>query len=245
MSLEQQITLEQDFDKHQLLDSLQEYYTKYFGRFKSEKYPELSMRILAYIDIYKRVLPETLCGLFYKMVKSTDDTAKQARIVSKVAYNLYVKKALTWSRGYYVINCSMDPEERNRINLLCYPKPMVVRPLRCRTNNEDGSVLNLKGGILLNTHHNKDINLLAINLANKPALRIEDRLTTKLGRSDTIMSYGNTKLVEEYKDKDFWLNHYYDYRGRIYDNGYYIKEQGEDLHKAQIQLAHKELVEMD
>ena len=50
----------------------------------------------------------------------------------------------------------------------------------------------------------------------------------------------NTSLW--FSDKSFWLTHKYDKRGRIYDVGYFINPQGNDYHKASIELAHKEVV---
>lgn len=137
--------------------------------------------------------------------------------------------------------------------------PMVCEPLPL-THNYSSGYLTHNDSLILGSgnHHDGDICLDVLNTINKVALQldteflstVEEEPTFELDSQDKVdqwlrfkkQSYTFYSLMVQ-QGNCFYLNNKVDKRGRIYSHGYHINPQGTAFKKAQLEFAHKELVE--
>lgn len=139
-----------------------------------------------------------------------------------------------------------------------YLPPMVCSPLEL-THNYSSGYLTHNDSLILGTgnHHDGDICLDVLNLMNNVALKLDTDFLSTVEEEPTfeLDSQEKTDLWNEFKRQSYqfyklmvdcgnrlYLTHKVDKRGRIYSCGYHITTQGTAFKKAQIELAHEEIV---
>jgi hypothetical protein len=103
--------------------------------------------------------------------------------------------------------------------------------------------------------HDHDVCTAHIDKMNAIPLVLEHRVIGNLSELSTVEDETDEQLIawndfqrrsmETYIAvgfKEFYMNHAYDTRGRIYSQGYYINPQGSSYKKAIVQLADKEII---
>jgi hypothetical protein len=153
----------------------------------------------------------------------------------------------------------LSDETLEWIDKTLYQPPMVVKPRHVTGKyNMDTSHISYKSSLLLgqHTHHTQKLAYDVINILNQIPLALDmdivefeevpnNELETpeqkeqfeKLVR-DSIDIYNE---VLSFKNK-FYLTWKYDFRGRVYSQGYHINIQSTDYKKALISLAKKEII---
>ncbi len=99
--------------------------------------------------------------------------------------------------------------------------------------------------------HINTMNSIKFSL-NLPLLRLMEEqaqftidTTQKAKQWDLFISESYKKYLQLARgDNEFYLEHAYDTRGRVYCEGYFISYQGSSFKKAIVQLAHKEIVKL-
>lgn len=139
-----------------------------------------------------------------------------------------------------------------------YLPPMVCEPLEL-THNYSSGYLTHNDSLILGTgnHHDGDICLDVLNTMNKVALKLDTHFLSTVEEEPTfeLDNQDKTEQWHAFKQKSyefyslmvqqgnqFYLTHKVDKRGRIYAMGYHITTQGTAFKKAQIELAHEEIV---
>lgn len=242
----QQLINEELFDKNQLIPSLIRYFGEYFGGLIQD---EECLHILALMSMYKRMQKGTLAAMFYR-----GDFENCKRILQKA--DMLVEAGMldihqTYSGEIiYMVKILVDEESKIRIDNLAYPLPMVCEPRRV-TEFSDGSILGFKRGITCRKKSKGDHNPQTVDRAVRVPLSINKRVHDsmhhcKKGTLEPLeLLDKEIKEVEDYlinSGNRFYLLKELDRRGRIYDKGYQVKEQGSDYQKGVLELADKELI---
>lgn len=90
---------------------------------------------------------------------------------------------------------------------------------------------------------NQQVNLAVLNLLNNTKLVINHDMDSYLPKFIKLDHYYLEDDLEEYKDREFYIFHKLDARGRIYCGTYNLNYQGDNLKKSLITLANKEVVD--
>jgi hypothetical protein len=140
-----------------------------------------------------------------------------------------------------------------------YLPPMVCEPKYVKGKyNMDTSHISLKGSLILgkHTHHQELLDYEAINIANQVKLSLdedilafEERPSKSLDTQEKVIQFNkinidSTNIYNEILEagNKFWFTWKYDFRGRMYSQGYHINIQSTDYKKALISLAKKEVI---
>lgn len=207
----------------------------------------IALELLAYMLFYKRTSPAVLVGLLWNRFKNTElvlEVLDKLIQLDLLDYNTQLKQVIT----VY----SLNPEEMEHFSKMMYPKPLVVKPEKLLRNSDTGYWYNSKGCVILRSHFMKeDVNLDHLNRVNSIPLRInkevlENRENKPKKILPTVQDRENwnrftrqqREIAEEYSDKDFYLTHKYDKRGRVYCQGYHLTYQGNDFSNALIEFSH-------
>jgi hypothetical protein len=151
-------------------------------------------------------------------------------------------------------------ELKDFIENVMYLPPMVVEPEKV-TSNSDTGYLTFKSSLMLGrgNHHDGDLCLDAINIANSVGLRLDTNFLSKVEMPCTFevktqqqqdqwshfkrMTYKIMLLLAKNNNK-FWLTHRVDKRGRIYSMGYHVSTQSNAFGKASIEFANEESIDV-
>ncbi len=151
-----------------------------------------------------------------------------------------------------------------------YLPPMIVKPLEVK-NNRDTGYLTVKDSLVLGkgNHHNGDICLDAINIANSVQLKLDTQfvssyelefnpstkpkrkavtpagLRTAVENFDLYkkMTYRTMSMIAQTQN-EFYLTHRVDKRGRLYSCGFHINSQGTAYNKACIEFCEEEFIDV-
>lgn len=151
-----------------------------------------------------------------------------------------------------------------------YLPPMIVKPLEVK-NNRDTGYLTVKDSLILGkgNHHDGDICLDAINVANSVQLKLDTQFvssyelefnpSTKPKRK-AVTPAGLRTAVENFShykkmiyrtmsmiaqtQNEFYLTHRVDKRGRLYSCGYHLNTQGTAYNKACIEFCEEEFIDV-
>lgn len=205
--------------------------------------------------IHKRMdIPTTIGTLFY-IYKDSQFTANE--VIKCVNAGLCF---IDTEKEQLIVKFNVDQRTQDELDSFQFPLPLVCEPRKLEKNNQNGYFIADTGSLVLNSRTPKyDINLQHLNRANSVALGINSKIAVMANELNTydpenedyrdISEKNWAKFTEHsrntslwFSDKSFWLTHKYDKRGRIYDVGYFVNPQGNDYHKASIELAHKEVV---
>lgn len=221
---------------------------------------ECGIDLLVQMILHKRANVETLVGVLKNHAKNSlqeiVDQLELAIQAGLVEYNPVTK--------FFIVAIDIPEDVQQEINQYQYPMPMVVPP-KAVTNNGESGYLSVNTSILLNkTHHNDDVVLDHINRVNgiqfelnldvvhfiqntwknldqrKPGESVWDFKKRKAAFEKYDQnSRAIIEFISEHSDV-MYFTHRYDFRGRIYCQGYHITYAGNDWNKACVSLAKKE-----
>ena len=156
-------------------------------------------------------------------------------------------------------NYSLDEETKQYIAGTKYLPPMVCKPQYIQTNR-DNAYLTISESFILgaSNHHNEEINLTNLNLANSFALSLDENIlqyeeesSKPLDTEEKKVNFerirrGSREVYEELLDNgnQFYNTHKYCKRGREYTQGYHVHIQSTSYKKALINLHKKEVISL-
>ena len=262
---EHQLTLEQLYDKNQLMPRVRQAF-KDCERIDFEQVmneheipSKFGFDMLAQLAVRKRANVPTLVG----SLRHHCDTGQQvANLLEKaVAANL-----VDWSSRdqqfivIYGINAALQ-EELDRFQ---FPLPMVIPPEPVEDNLDTGYLTERSSVILRDNHTDDDVCLDHLNRLNQTAFSINlDVAMTIQNKWKGVDKKKEDESWEDFKKRqkafekynrvahdvikllikegnELYLTHRYDKRGRSYCMGFHITYQGTDWNKACLELAKKE-----
>ena len=149
---------------------------------------------------------------------------------------------------------TLNSDDMLTVSKFLYQPPMKCKPLNISNNNMSG-YLTYNESILLGNaacKHNKKLSLDVINIQNGIQFTLDKFVLMKEEKPKNKLTGDNLKnweqftkecdsLYTEYKDKEFYLTHKFDSRGRLYSQGYHINYQSTEYRKALFNLAKKEI----
>lgn len=178
------------------------------------------------------------CGL-HQMYRGSDEMAENGYMSIKSLWNL-------------------EPETVAFIERTKYLNPMITKPADW-TNNSDGGYITTKRSVFLGKHNHGDHDqaLDALNIIQDIEWELDEHMLQYAESSkkplDTPEKISNfTKLVSMTKvvhkelldeGNKFWFQWRYDFRGRMYNSGYFVSLQANDYRKAMLNFKHKQLIE--
>ena len=254
--IDTQKNLEELYSKNQLLDVLRD-------QFSPLTDDPFEVDVIVQIYLHKQADVPTMVGLFSPKWGTPQDVAEM--LVGCVEADLldFDMESERFSLKYGI---SADVEDL--LSKYQFPLPMVVKPLKVKTNNMGSGYYDTKGNIILNgsdVFRNEDVCLDHINRCNAVALTLSlDVASSEEGnmivpkrkpgegfedfrkrRKQAEVFYNSSyKVMQELLTlgNEFWLTHKYDRRGRTYAVGYHVNSQGTDYNKAVLELSRKEVV---
>ncbi len=266
-AVEQQIELEKQFSKNQLMPRMRHYFlveaeTDYPTYIKEHMDLDFGIDFLVQMALHKRCDLQTMYGLMRHHFKDDPQACVNGLLLA-------VEKDLAdydLDINTFIVKFELPPELQAELDLFQYPLPMVVKPAEVVTNRDTGYLTNKGSIILKKNHHDNDVCLDHINRMNsiKLALNMDvvkfvsnswknlDRPKPgELGedfqkRRKAFAKYDKTAkqvadILNENSDH-FYLTHKYDKRGRTYCQGYHVTYQGNDWNKAAVEFYDREYV---
>lgn len=261
-----QATLEDLFDKHQMLPRIRQEFAKITTFIEVIEAKginhDFAIDLLAQMAIHRRCKINVLVGLlrghFNDTQKTADEVCKCAE-ADLVDFDPQV--------GLLITIAQIGSELQDEIDKYQYPLPMVVPPEVIKINTRNGYRIHNHGSIILkNNHHTDDVCLDHINRVNKTKLSINHEVMMmiqnkwknldKPKEDETVADYRKrVKAFEKFdrtsKDvmklllsegNELYLTHRYDKRGRTYCAGYQCNYQGTAWSKVTIEFFNKELI---
>lgn len=262
-----QATLEELFDKHQLLPRVRQEMcgVKQFTDIMVANgiSMDFGVELMAQMAIHRRCNLPTLVGLLRKFHTSSQETADaicEAADADLVDFDPTAE--------LFVTICQLGAELQKDIDRYQYPLPLVIEPKKLE-NNRSTAYHHVKQGsvILRNNHHDDDVCLDHLNRCNSVKLSINQDVMVRMQNEwrnldkpkadETVTDYRKRVKAWEKYDRssrevmalllteggnEMHLGHKYDKRGRTYCQGYHCTYQGASWNKATIELADKELI---
>lgn len=260
-----QLTLEENYDKHQLMPRLREEFAKEISNLKEfceeADLPEkFVLDLLAQMALRKRADVPTLVGL----LKHHFDGQHQ------ITANALLKSAeldlVNWDdlAQVFILVADVDPVVHADLESFQYPMPMVCAPYFLE-NNLSSAYIHPHGSLILkDNHHNGDICLDHLNRMNSVPLTVnvetarmvkntwkgldhqkpDEDYTVFQRRKKSFAKFERSafRVIDILEDAGnrFFLTHKVDKRGRTYCQGHHINTQGNDWCKAIVEFADKE-----
>lgn len=251
-----QKNLEELFNRNQLMDVLRE-------QFKPLTDDPFKLDCIVQIYLHKQADVPTMVGLFSpKWGKPQDVADMLTEVVEEdlMDYNMETMK--------FIMKYEITQDVQDLLDRYQFPLPMIVRPNKVVNNYMGSGYYDKKGRIILNgsdVFDNEDVCLDHINRANSVGLTLN---TNVVASKEGMMILPKRKIGEPFEEfqkrqkqaqtfyetslevmeglltlgNEFWLTHKYDRRGRTYAIGYHVNPQGDDYHKAVLELARKEVI---
>lgn len=194
---------------------------------------------------------------------SIPDSIKTAsEILARIGWeDLYTVEYGGGKEPVLLSDITLPREYEARLQLTGHPLPMLIPPMPLGHNRCTGYV-SIPGSLVLGSKYNHHEGALC-----KEALEIQNNVAMSLNKDflmvmDDIRPVFKTKEEEEQWDvlnketkliacellqagNRFWFTYRVDTRGRMYARGYQINPQGNSWRKAMLELANKEIVEID
>lgn len=266
-TIEDQIELEQLFNKNQTIKRLvKEYNIKPIQNIASKANLDINfvLHMLAHICIHKQANISTMVGLLKNHFNSLQECADA--LYKAAEYDL-----INWysEREMFGENIPMKSSVMEEINKYQFPLPLIIPPKKVKRNKDTGyySEFTEYGSIILNgQYHENDVNLDHINRINSVKLSINSAIAHKIKNNwKNINAKKNGESDNDYKKrlKNFhkynqatydiingmvmlgnciYISNKYDKRGRCYAVGYHINPQGNCWNKATIEFYNKEKI---
>lgn len=169
-----------------------------------------------------------------------------------------ITKVNKYSSLMIVSNMKLSENLLTFINNSQYLPPLVVEPYKLE-NNFSSAYTTVSESLILGkgNHHNGDICLDVLDIANSVALTINTDFLNKVDEEPTFELDTVQKTTQWYRFKNqsqyfyqlmmnqgnkFYFNHKVDKRGRIYSCGYHIHSQGNSYKKAMLEFHKQEIV---
>lgn len=261
--------LEKLYNKYQALPRIKEEIQEYDNGHILELIYEAGLDekfgvdLLAQMVLHKRTTLETLVGV---LRHHAEDSLQEVvdNIEKAVEHGLVEYNSITQQ---FIVAIDIPDELQWELDAYQYPFPMIIPPNPVKNNSQSG-YLSIDTSILLKkSHHNDDVVLDHINRVNSIPFAINSdvahliqnqwRNLDRKKAGETHWEYQKRKRAFEKYDQTakavidllmdnsdvIYLTHRYDFRGRIYCQGYHISYQGATWNKACIELANKELVD--
>lgn len=192
------------------------------------------------------------------------DAAKTAsELIAVVCYSdIYdIIPARNSETGTLMVQSRYSLEEKTlkAIEATKYLPPMVCEPNEITgLGNIDNSHVSFEDSLILGKdhHHHQKLAIDAINIANQVALTLDTAVleqaempNKELDTPEKMKQF--KKLADDSREvyeeivalgNEFYLTWKFDFRGRMYSQGYHINIQSTEYKKALINLAHKEVI---
>jgi hypothetical protein len=266
-----QLELERLYNKNQTISRIRKEFENFkladFRSYMVEKEidPDFGMDLLIQMVLHKRTTLSTMVGI---LRKHFEPHPKASQMATDMLLKAIDAELVDWHdlTKQLVVLFNISDEVQADLDLYQFPLPMVVHPLKVKTNRETGYYLSKNSLILRKNHHEEDICLDHINRVNDIKFTINydtahmvrnqwrnmDKPKEGESRADfqrrlkAFEKYDRSskEVIEKLLQygNEFWLTHKYDKRGRVYCQGYHINYQGAPWNKAVIELADKEVV---
>ena len=152
---------------------------------------------------------------------------------------------------------NLDKDTRKQIDMKKYLMPFVSPPKEVTDNFNNGRFTFKESVVLGNKQkfHVEQLGLDALNKLNSVAFSLDKRMLKEKHESKSKLEGQDKINFEQYKkectevqeyllkeDNQFWFSHSYDFRGRIYCQGYHISYQSTEYNKAILELFNKEII---
>lgn len=265
---EHQLTLEELFNKNQLMPRLRREFDEGLtaehkeGILSTGLTMEFAIDLFAQMALRKRADVPTLVGLLRHHFNGMAQPTADALLVA--AENNLV----TWldEEERFVLEVDVSDDVHAELESFQYPLPIVVKPAKL-THNRSSAYLTGSGSLILkDNHHEGDICLDHLNRMNAVKLTINRETASMVANSWRDMdkqkpdesffdfnkrrrafdkydrSVGKVMEILDDAGNEFHLGHKYDKRGRTYCQGYHVNYQGNDWNKAIVEFANKEII---
>lgn len=249
-----QRTLEEDMCKYRLMPYLREMAEEINSAYLAEGEElehAIANDIIALLFFHKSMEPSALMGTLFQRFNDLG-------LIGDVIEHLVEVDGLAKfenNRVTAMYNIK-DKTEYSKLSSLLYPLPLVVPPSKVTRNTQNGYIYYPIGSIVLNSSYYKgDVNLEHINRVNSIPLRMNQDVLNDLKNYPKKTLYAlkdrqnwdrfvkqQKEINDFYKDKEFYLTHKYDKRGRVYCQGYHVSYQSTDFTNACVEFAQGEPV---
>lgn len=255
-----ELELEDIFNRHQLKPVLREYVEQLpaFVELAQDTTvdPEdykLVVEVFINVLIYKKVNISMLLGLLH-----VENTVRDKSIIASVNFlnDEGLTKTLSNEYTFSILLLHQIPAELQlKLDKYCFPLPLVEKPLPVDTfcNGYHDPRVNTDG-VMLN-HYNWEFttNLDVIDLLNSTKLRLNREIIanyeTKWRNESKVtkptldrFNKATKELAKELPD-EIYLTSKFDFRGRVYYQGYHFNPQGCDYNRFCVEFAEGEIVE--
>jgi hypothetical protein len=261
-----QATLEDLFDKHQMLPRIRKEFANVDAFTEVIKINgidrDFAIDLLAQMAIHRRCKINVLVGILRDHYNDTQRTADEICKCAEADLVDFDPRI-----GLLVTVAQIGSELQDEIDKYQYPLPMVVPPEVIKKNTINGYRIHNHGSVILkNNHHTDDVCLDHLNRANKVKLSINQEVMVMIQNKwrnldkpkaeETVDDYRKrVKAFEKYdcasrdvmklllsEGNELYLTHRYDKRGRTYCAGYQVNYQSTAWCKAVVNFANKELI---
>lgn len=261
-----QATLEDLFDKHQMLPRIRKEFanvTAFTDVIEANGIDyDFALDLLAQMAIHRRCKINVLVGVLRSHYNDTQRTADEICKCAEADLVDFDPRI-----GLLVTVAQIGSELQDEIDKYQYPLPMVVPPEVIKNNSTNGYRIHNRGSVILkNNHHTDDICLDHLNRANKVKLTINHEVMSMIqNKWKNLDKPKDDESVDEYRKRvkafekydrasrdvmklllsegsELYLTHAYDKRGRTYCRGYQVNYQGAPWNKATLEFSNKELI---
>ena len=242
---QEEIELEKEYNKHQLIPYLKDMAKEYLANFKLNIDYKIAEEFVAYLVLYKQLDLSTTAGLMHKAVNG------DMQLLENILDTLVTADVIDFNTNSlkFITKIIPDSDTQRKLDKFCYPLPMIATPLTVTKNNESPMyTVKRESQILRDNYTDEDINLDYLNQQNQIELEINQYAVEhntkeyKKGSREVFDRFckAQREILNIFKDKPFHLLWKYDKRGRSYDQGYHIHIQDDDYGKSLIIFHHKE-----
>lgn len=261
-----QATLEDLFDKHQMLPRIRAEMANVEGFLQTMEANDINQKfgidMLAQMAIHRRCKANVLVGILRNHFNDSQRTADELFKCAEADLVDFDPRI-----GLFVTIAQVGDELQAEIDKYQYPLPMVVPPETIKNNRTNGYRLHSFGSVILkDNHHEDDVCLDHLNRCNKVKLSINHEVMhmvqnqwknlDKPKAEESVDEYRKrVKAFEKFdrssrdvmklllsEGNELYLTHKVDKRGRTYCQGYSVNYQGTAWSKATIEFHNKELI---
>lgn len=221
---------------------------------------DFALDLLTQMILHKRCDLPTLVGTLKRHAEnSLQDVVDGINVA--LDYNLLSYDEMTQK---FIVNIDISPEVQLELDTYQYPFPMIIPPNVVKNNRSSGYLTIDTPIILKNNTHDDDVVLDHINRANSVPFRINADVAhfiqnkwkniDKKKEGETIWEFQKRKRAFDKYDQTakavidmlnevtdvIYFTHRYDFRGRIYCQGYHLNYAGNAWNKACVELYNQE-----
>lgn len=233
---------------------------------------ELSLNVVAYATVQPISTLTAIVGMIKKYFKNDNermDLESAAEVIGLFAKLdlIDIKLPRDTEEGVVMVHSNIEYEGNlgDYLRTTRHVAPSLLPPKKVTSNRDSGYLTFNSSLILGGKFHEFHVPYDHINRMNSVALSIEPRVIkqtepvfkekldeTEAERSERYLSWKqlNVESVVAWADlislgNKFYLTHKYDERLRTYSHGYQTHTQGDSYRKSVLELANKEVIEID